>query len=477
MKKILTILGTISLTATSSASVVSYAPKLKNDNLLGFKSGVSKNSCSLNGEHLSTCSAKDVSKFTNNRTTYNSVGTTYIDEWVVNAHYDMWKNRGNGLYTYANIYKLLEGTIPGFKNETNSLMKQTITKTFMSQTLEYANKEISGIYIEVQINVFGNYVENIKFGIFDSWKRFPTDSIESTINGPWGETIYWNGNVNDTGRRSSVGIPKYQRYENDINKLKRDFPFFALPDATARYKSGMGDEMLIQWGNDIFSSTAIQNSPTFFKHEEFNVGGWNMIRLKIDYKISYTTDMIQLAVDYDILAVMPKNTRYGVEIKYGDYFIMFDNKGLNEINNNYDDLIKEVNSRQLPPAGGSKAISTANFNTGAHNPYIGIKFNHAMMHMIASSLCAVNLSIRDMFDNVFTMLFSQYIGASESERHLILDLAVGNIQSNYPGSGVQGFIDDYISRPELSGSNFGVYITSRRFETGNLYLIDPWNSL
>ncbi|WP_342274803.1 hypothetical protein [Spiroplasma endosymbiont of Cantharis lateralis] len=479
MKKTLSLFGIFSIAVASSASIlggsISKVEKYNN---------FSKNKCNITDELANfnqTCNNENTSKYEIRQEIQigYEVRTMYIDEWVVNSHYDWSQSPESGEYNYKSVLLFLESSIPNFKKEMNERAKEVFVKTFMTESLQYANKNIGGMYISLSwFMSWPGSIRTVGYGIFDTWKNSPLEGGQRPSESYKVQFLWQQKVENDIETTRQYGMPKYNRY-GDINKLKRDFEYFTLPFANVSYHINHETKMFLQWKHDIFPTTVFNfDQPTYFKQENFDQNGNQWIRLKTTYKVLVDYETINIVTEADVLALMPANTKYGLNIDFGDYFVLLNHKEVKSILENYNNLEKSLIQRQLPPTGGSSALSTAFFQVSNPNDVrkISVKLNHAIIHTLSSALCVVsNLSTELAFDQIFRKLFSQYVGSTESERNIIINMMSENLDYHFPGRGITGLVAAYYQNPQWVGSNYGL-----EFRTGTyggaetVYYLEPW---
>ncbi|WP_338985622.1 hypothetical protein [Spiroplasma endosymbiont of Diplazon laetatorius] len=125
MKKILPIFGLMTLGTTVPVSIVQNISSNKINN-------TTQSTFDLNNElskRKSKCGDDLVIEY---KSETNSLGrhvsTLYLDQWLVNAHYDWATREDSGIYNYNRVMYFLELTVPGFAHESDQYVKELITK-------------------------------------------------------------------------------------------------------------------------------------------------------------------------------------------------------------------------------------------------------------------------------------------------------------------------------------------------------------
>jgi hypothetical protein len=99
-----------------------------------------------------------------------------------------------------------------------------------------------------------------------------------------------------------------------------------------------------------------------------------------------------------------------------------------------------------------------------------------IINTFASLLCVrPDMPTRDILDQTFSRLFSQYLGSASNDKNTIINMMIENLEYYFPGGGIQALVDAYYSNREWGLAAYGLEIGTTIFEaTGYaVYYITP----
>ncbi|AUM62705.1 hypothetical protein [Spiroplasma monobiae] len=404
--------------------------------------------------------------------------TMYVDQWLVNAHYDWATREDTGRYNFNRVQKFLDYTIPGFAEEDDEHVKELITKTFMTESLKYENKSISGFFITVNEKYTGM---EIQYGIFDSWRNLPENlpGIPAYCQ-PWSEAMNWNNQkkIDDDGWRSTIGMPKYDRY-GDIDTIKSDFDYFSLPEAEMYYyftlptKERYAQSLSVEWTNKVFSTNYLSETHSFIlQSDNFKVNHKaNKLEMNVSYHAIVQNGSIRMQIYFKVKATaLQKNSNTGFDISYGDHFNLFNIKTEREVLQDF-----EKAKRQLPPEEDNRRLSKLGFAFKSPSDFwFALNINHQLLNVmwahydtfIAENDKQVLLSVFNSIFGTFDLWKSQY-------KDYLINTLMDTIANHFSG-GLHDLVDTY--RPARENSDHGVTIfVSNDPKAGWKESILPWN--